>query len=38
MLEQQQDDRVGIVWVVLLYSVAWSILTSLLLDKRQVCR
>jgi hypothetical protein len=34
----QQDDRVGIIWVALLYSVAWTILTSLLLDKRQGCR
>jgi hypothetical protein len=34
----QQDDRVGIIWVVLVYSVAWSVLTTLLLDKKQRCR
>ena len=32
--QQQQDWRVGVVWVVLIYSVWWSIATTLLCDKR----
>ncbi len=32
--QQQQDWRVGVVWVVLIYSVWWGIATTLFCDKR----
>jgi len=35
--QQNQDWRVGVVWVVLIYSVWWGIATTLLLDKRERC-
>jgi len=36
-MAQELDSRVGLIWVVLLYSAAWTILTKLLCDKPRDC-
>lgn len=34
----EQDSRVGLIWVALLYSITWGVLADLLFTKRHGCK